>query len=44
LLYSAENGAVYGKIGEDQKTTVIGKPPAAVAAELDKLYGKQFRR
>lgn len=44
VLYSAEAGSVYGKIGEDQKATVIGKPPAAVAAELDKLYGKQFRR
>ena len=44
LLYSAENGAVYGKISEDQKLTSIGKPPANVAAELDKLYAKQFRR
>jgi hypothetical protein len=44
LLYSAESGAVYGKIGEDQEATVIGKPPADVAAELNKLYGKQFRR
>jgi hypothetical protein len=44
LLYSAESGAVYGKISEDQTATFIGKPPAAVAAELDKLYAKQFRR
>ena len=44
LLYLAESGAVYGKISEDHKLTSIGKPPADVAAELDKLYTKQFRR
>lgn len=43
LLYSAPKGAVYGTIYEKGKTTLIGDPPPAVAAELPKLWKLEWR-
>ena len=34
LLYSKQNGAVYGKVFERRRASLIGNPPAAVAARV----------
>jgi hypothetical protein len=34
---------VYGKVNQTGKSTLIGNPPPAVAAELEKIWKKQFR-
>jgi hypothetical protein len=44
LLYSALNGAVYGKIFDRRRATLIGAPPAAVATELDRLWASEWRK
>jgi len=44
LLYSAANGVVYGTIYEGGKATLIGAPPPAVAAELEKLWKTEWRQ
>jgi hypothetical protein len=44
LLYSGEKGIVYGKIFQQRRSTLIGAPPATVAAELDRLWVAQWRR
>jgi hypothetical protein len=44
FLYSAEQGVLYGTIYQKGRTTLIGAPPPAVAAELPALWKKQFRQ
>ena len=44
LLYSAPQGVVYGTIYEKGKSTLIGDPPPAVAAELPKLWKLEWRQ
>jgi hypothetical protein len=44
LLYAPASGAVHGKLYEKGKTTWIGSPDAAMSAELDKLWKKEFRQ
>jgi hypothetical protein len=44
LLYSAADGAVYGKIFARGKSILIGSPPPAVAAELERLWVSEWRR
>jgi hypothetical protein len=43
LLWSGVQDVVYGKVHQKGKSTLIGNPPPAVAAELEKLWTKQFR-
>jgi hypothetical protein len=43
LLWSGIQNVVYGKINQKGKSTLIGNPPPAVAAELEKIWKKQFR-
>jgi hypothetical protein len=43
LLWSGVQDVVYGKVYQKGKLTLIGNPPPAVAAELEKLWKKQFR-
>jgi hypothetical protein len=43
LLWSGVQDVVYGKVVQRGKSTLIGNPPPAVAAELEKLWKKQFR-
>jgi len=44
LLYSAAQGAVYGKILRQRRASLIGAPPPAMAAELDRLWTAEWRR
>jgi Inhibitor of vertebrate lysozyme (Ivy) len=44
LLYSAAKGAVYGTIYESGRSTLIGDPPQVVAAELPKLWRREWRQ
>lgn len=43
LLWSGIQNVVYGKVNQKGKSTLIGNPPPAVAAELEKIWKKQFR-
>jgi hypothetical protein len=43
LLYSGPQDVVYGKVYQKGKSTLIGAPPPAVAAELETIWKKQFR-
>jgi hypothetical protein len=43
LLYQPEKKVVYGTVHEKGKTTYLGDPPAPVAAELPKLWKKEWR-
>ena len=43
LLWSGVQNVVYGKVYQKGKSTLIGDPPPAVAAELEKLWKKHFR-
>ncbi len=43
LLYSAPKGVLYGTVYEKGKSTLIGDPPPAVAAELPKLWKTEWR-
>lgn len=43
LLWSGVQDVVYGKVYQKGKSTLIGNPPPAVAAELETLWKKQFR-
>jgi hypothetical protein len=43
LLYSAAQSVVYGKVYQRGKSTLIGAPPPAVAAELEGLWKKEWR-
>ena len=44
VLYSAAEGVVYGKVFQQRRATLIGAPPPAVAAELDRLWAAQWRQ
>jgi hypothetical protein len=44
LLFSPAKGVVYGKLYEKGKTTLIGAPDPAMAAELEKMWKKEFRQ
>lgn len=43
LLWSGAQDAVYGKAFQKGKSTLIGSPPPAVVAELDKLWKTEWR-
>ena len=43
LLWSGVQNVVYGKVNQKGKSTLIGNPPPAVAAELENIWKKQFR-
>jgi hypothetical protein len=43
LLYSGAQDVVYGKVYQRGRSTLIGAPPPAVAAELEKLWKSEFR-
>jgi hypothetical protein len=43
LLWSGVQNVVYGKVYRQGKSTLIGNPPPAVAAELEKLWKAEFR-
>jgi hypothetical protein len=43
LLWSGAHNVVYGKVVQRGKSTLIGAPPPAVAAELEKLWKAEFR-
>jgi hypothetical protein len=43
LLWSGVQNVVYGKVNQKGKSTLIGNPSPAVAAELEKIWKKQFR-
>jgi Inhibitor of vertebrate lysozyme (Ivy) len=42
LLWAAPD-VIYGKVVQKSKSTLIGSPPPAVAAELEKLWKTEFR-
>jgi hypothetical protein len=42
LLWAAPD-VIYGKVNQRGKSTLIGSPPPAVAAELEKLWKSEFR-
>jgi hypothetical protein len=44
LLYSGALDVVYGKVYQKGKSTLIGSPPPAVAAELEKPWNAEHRR
>ena len=44
LLWSGVQDVVYGKVYQRGKSTLIGSPPPAVAAELERLWKTEFRR
>lgn len=44
LLYSPASGAVFGKLYEKGRTTLLGAPSSALAAELERLWKKEFRQ
>ena len=43
-LYSQPRGVVYGYINERGRVSRVGGPPPAVAAELERLWRKQWRQ
>ena len=43
LLYSQAQDVVYGKVYQRGKSTLIGAPPPAVAAELERLWKTEYR-
>jgi len=43
LLYDAKQPAVYGKVYQAGRTTLLGDPPPPLAAELDKLWRQEWR-
>jgi hypothetical protein len=43
LLYSGAQDVVYGKVYQRGKSTLLGTPPPAVVAELEKLWKTEFR-
>jgi len=42
VLYSQQNGAVYGKVFERRRAFLIGDPSSAIAAELDRLWMSEW--
>jgi len=43
-LYSADRQVVFGKVFQRGRATLIGAPPALIAAELEKLWRSEWRR
>ena len=43
LLWSGVQNVVFGKVVQKGRSTLIGSPPPAVAAELEKLWKSEFR-
>ena len=43
LLYGAAAGKVYGKVVQAGRSTLLGNPPPALAADLDRLWAKEWR-
>lgn len=43
LLYDAARPAVYGKVYQAGRTTLVGDPPPPLAAELDRLWQQEWR-
>jgi len=43
LLYDAAQPAVYGKVYQAGRSTLLGDPPPPLAAELDKLWRQEWR-
>jgi hypothetical protein len=43
LLYSVSQDVVYGKVYQRGKSTLIGSPSPAIAAELEKLWKSEWR-
>ena len=44
LLYAAASQTVYAKVFQRGRSTLIGAPPAPVAAELERLWTSEWRR
>jgi Inhibitor of vertebrate lysozyme (Ivy) len=44
LLYDAARGVVYGKLNQAGRSMLFGRPPAPMAAELERLWRGQFRK
>jgi hypothetical protein len=44
LLYSPTQSVVYGKIVQQRRASLIGAPPPAVVAELDRLWALEWRQ
>lgn len=44
LLWQAGQGQVFGLVQQQGRQTLIGAPPPAVAAELPRIWAKEFRR
>lgn len=44
LLYSAAQNVVYGKVYQRGRSTLIGAPPPAVAAQLERLWKSEWRK
>jgi hypothetical protein len=43
VLYEAASRAVYGKVWLRGRSTLVGAPPAPVAAELERLWKATYR-
>jgi hypothetical protein len=43
LLYSGAQDVVYGKVFQKGKSTLVGSPPPAIAAELESLWKREWR-
>jgi hypothetical protein len=43
LLYSADQGVLFGQVFQRGKTTVIGTPSPALARELDRIWRAEWR-
>lgn len=44
VLYAPAKGVVFGRLHEKGKATLIGAPGPAMAAELEKMWKKEFRQ
>jgi inhibitor of lysozyme (Ivy) len=44
LLYSPSRGALVGHLYEKGRVTTLGSPDAALGAELQRLWNKEFRQ
>jgi Inhibitor of vertebrate lysozyme (Ivy) len=43
LLYDAAVPVLYGKVYQAGRSTLLGNPPPAMAAELDRLWQQEWR-
>jgi hypothetical protein len=44
VLYAAASRTIYGKVFHAGRSTLVGAPPPAVAAELEQLWRREWRR